>query len=419
MTIYQGGVNMVERKEYLEKLKLWREEKIIKVVTGIRRCGKSTLLEQYRNYLLETGVDSEQIIAVNFEDLAFENLLDYKSLYQYISERVVPDKFTYIFLDEIQKVNGFEKAVDSLYIKDNIDIYITGSNAYLLSGELATLLSGRYVEIKMLPLSFSEYVQLQPMGKSRDELFSEYMSVGGFPYIAAMDRTKEKTDMYLEGIYNTIIVKDIEERYNRREQNVSHRKVNDISLLKNISKFLAGSVGSLISVKSVSDYIVSSGRKVSPNTISDYIGALTEAFIFYPAERFDIQGKQLLKQNQKFYIADTGLRRYMLPRRNYDLGFTLENIVYLELCRRGYEVYVGKSGTTEVDFVARKNNAVEYFQVTASLTDESTFQREITPLQNIRDNYPKTILTLDRFTLGDYEGIKAENAVDWLLNDTN
>lgn len=410
---------MVERKEYLEKLKLWREEKIIKVVTGIRRCGKSTLLDQYRNYLLETGVDSEQIIAVNFEDLAFENLLDYKSLYQYISERIVPDKFTYIFLDEIQKVNGFEKAVDSLYIKDNVDIYITGSNAYLLSGELATLLSGRYVEIKMLPLSFSEYVQLQPIEKSRDELFSEYMSVGGFPYIAAMDRTKEKTDMYLEGIYNTIIIKDIEERYNRREQNVSPRKVNDISLLKNISKFLAGSVGSLISVKSVSDYIVSSGRKVSPNTISDYIDALTEAFIFYPAERFDIQGKQLLKQNQKFYIADTGLRRYMLPRRNYDLGFTLENIVYLELCRRGYEVYVGKNGTTEVDFVARKNNAAEYFQVTASLTDESTFQREITPLQNIRDNYPKTILTLDRFTLGDYEGIKAENAVDWLLNIPN
>lgn len=225
--------------------------------------------------------------------------------------------------------------------------------------------------------------------------------------------------MYLEGIYNTIIIKDIEERYNRREQNVSLRKVNDISLLKNISKFLAGSVGSLISVKSVSDYIVSSGRKVSPNTISDYIDALTEAFIFYPAERFDIQGKQLLKQNQKFYIADTGLRRYMLPRKNYDLGFTLENIVYLELCRRGYEVYVGKNGTTEVDFVARKNNAVEYFQVTASLTDESTFQREITPLQNIRDNYPKTILTLDRFTLGDYEGIKAENAVDWLLNIPN
>ena len=221
--------------------------------------------------------------------------------------------------------------------------------------------------------------------------------------------------MYLEGIYNTIIVKDIEERQTRREQDATRRKVNDISLLKNIGKFLAGSVGSLISVRSVSDYIVSSGRKVSPNTVSDYIDGLTQAFIFYPVERFDIQGKQFLQQNQKLYIADTGLRRYMLPHRNYDLGFTLENIIYLELCRRGYEVYVGKNGTAEVDFVVKKNDVMEYYQVTASLTDETTFKREITPLQNIRDNYPKTILTLDRFTLGDYEGIKVENAVDWLL----
>ena len=208
---------MVTRHEYLEKLKLWREEKIIKVVTGIRRCGKSTLLEQYRAYLTETGVKPVQIIAVNFEDLAYEDLLDYKKLYEYLSERIAPHGYTYIFLDEIQKVNGFEKVVDSLYIKDNVDIYITGSNAYLLSGELATLLSGRYVEIKMLPLSFSEYAQLQTSGKSNDELFYEFMSEGGFPYIAAMDRTKEKTDMYLEGIYNTIIVKDIEERQTRRE----------------------------------------------------------------------------------------------------------------------------------------------------------------------------------------------------------
>lgn len=411
----ERGVCMVTRHEYLEKLKLWREEKVIKVVTGIRRCGKSTLLEQYREYLIETGIMPEQIVAVNFEDLAYEELLDYKKLYEYLSEHIVSNGYTYIFLDEIQKVNGFEKVVDSFYIKDNVDIYITGSNAYLLSGELATLLSGRYVEIKMLPLSFSEYAQLQTSGKSNDELFNEFMSEGGFPYIAAMDRTKEKTDMYLEGIYNTIIVKDIEERQTRREPDTTKRKISDISLLKNIAKFLAGSVGSLVSVRSVSDYIVSSGRKVSPNTVSDYIDALTEAFIFYPVERFDIQGKQLLQQNQKLYIADTGLRRYMLPRRNYDLGFTLENIIYLELCRRGYEVYVGKNGSTEVDFVVKKNDVMEYYQVTASLTDETTFKREITPLQNIRDNYPKTILTLDRFTLGDYEGIKVENAVDWLL----
>lgn len=407
---------MVERKEYLEKLKMWRNEKIIKVVTGIRRCGKSTLLEQYRNYLAKTGVPSERIISVNFEDLSYENLLDYKKLYEYLSERIVSDKFTYIFLDEIQKVSGFEKVVDSLYIKDNVDIYLTGSNAYMLSGELATLLSGRYVEIKMLPLSFGEYKQLQAADRNADELFAEYMSIGGFPYIAAMNRTKEKTDMYLEGIYSTIIIKDIEERQNRREPDLTKRKINDISLLKNIGKFLAGSVGSLISVKSVSDYITSTGRKVSPNTISDYIGALTEAFIFYPVERFDIQGKRLLQQNRKYYIADTGLRRYMLPRRNYDLGFTLENVVYLEQCRRGFEVYVGKNGTTEVDFVVRKNDITEYYQVTASLTDETTFEREIAPLRNIRDNYPKTILTLDRFTLGNYDGIKVENAVDWLLD---
>lgn len=407
---------MVERKEYLEKLKLWRNEKIIKVVTGIRRCGKSTLLEQYRKHLADTGVSPEQMVAVNFEDLSYEDLLDYRKLYEYLSERITPGRCTYIFLDEIQKVNGFEKVVDSLYIKDNVDIYITGSNAYLLSGELATLLSGRYVEIKMLPLSFSEYAQLQTSSKSNDELFSEYLSEGGFPYIATMDRTKEKTDMYLEGIYNTIIIKDIEERQNRREPDSSKRKVNDISLLKNIGKFLASSVGNLISVRSVSDYIVSSGRKVSPNTVSDYIDALTEAFIFYPVERFDIQGKQLLQQNQKLYIADTGLRRYMLPKRNYDLGFTLENIVYLELCRRGYEVYVGKNGAAEVDFVVKKNEVMEYYQVTASLTDEATFKREIAPLRNIRDNYPKTILTLDRFTTGNYEGIIVKNAVDWLLN---
>lgn len=406
---------MVIRNEYLNKLIRWRDEKIIKVVTGIRRCGKSTLLEQFRDYLSENGVSSEQIIAINFEDLSFEELHDYKKLYQYLSERIVPEKKTYIFLDEIQKVDCFEKVVDSLYIKDNADIYITGSNAYLLSGELATLLSGRYVEIKMLPLSFREYAALQKSGKNADELFSEFMTEGGFPYIASMDRTKEKTDMYLEGIYNTIIIKDIEERQNRREPDKTKRKVTDIALLKNIAKFLSGSVGSLISVKRVSDYIVSTGRKVSPNTVADYMDVLTEAFIFYPVERFDIQGKQLLQQNQKLYISDTGLRRFMIPKKNYDLGFTLENVIYLELCRRGYEVYVGKNGVTEVDFVAKKNDTIEYFQITASMTDENTFNREITPLRNIRDNYPKTILTLDRFTLGNYDGIIVENAVDWLM----
>lgn len=404
---------MVNREEYLEKLKQWRNEKIIKVVTGIRRCGKSTLLEQYRKYLLETNVNENQIIAINFEDMAYDDLLDYKKLYAYLCERLSSDKMTYIFLDEIQKVECFEKVVDSLYIKDNTDIYITGSNAFMLSGELATLLSGRYIEIKMLPLSFKEYAKLQKTTRSNDELFTEYMADGGFPYIATMDRNKEKIDTYLEGIYNTIIIKDIEERQVRK--GTEKRKVTDLSLLKNISRFLSGSVGNLISIKSVSDYIVSTGRKVSPNTVADYIDVLTEAFIFYPVERFDIQGKQLLQQNQKYYIADTGLRRYMLPKKSYDIGFTLENIIYLELCRRGYKVYVGKNGVKEVDFVAKKNDVIEYFQVTASMIDEKTFNREITPLNNIRDHYLKTILTLDRFSPGNYNGIIVENAVDWLM----
>lgn len=406
---------MVERTEYLELIKSWRNEKVIKVITGIRRCGKSTLLEQYRDYLLGVGVSDEQIVFINFEDLDFEELLDYKKLYSYLMGRLAKDRFTYIFLDEIQKVAEFEKVVDSLYIKDNVDIYITGSNSYLLSGELATLLSGRYVEISMLPLSFAEFCKLKKSESGVDELFAEYMRDGGMPYVALMDKTKEKVDMYLEGIYNTVIVKDIEDRQKRREQDANKRKITDISLLKNIAKFLAGSVGSPISVKSISDYIVSSGRKVSDNTVSDYIEALEESYIFYPAERYDILGKQTLKMNQKLYIVDLGIRRHLLSRKNYDLGFSLENIVFLELLRRGYKVNVGKVGMTEVDFVAQKDGKVHYFQVTASLADEKTFEREITPLRNISDNYPKTILTLDRFTLGDYEGIEVVNAVDWLV----
>lgn len=405
---------MVIRHEYLDLLKAWREENVIKVVTGIRRCGKSTLLHQYRDYLLSTGVLPEQIVFINFEELDFEELLDYKKLYNYLKEKLVPGKFTYFFLDEIQKVQDFEKAVDSLYIKENADIYITGSNAYLLSGELATLLSGRYVEISMLPLSFAEYKTLKNSSEPDDNLFAEYMRDGGFPYVAQMDKTNEKVDLYLEGIYNTIIVKDIEDRQKRRESDPNKRKITDLSLLKNISKFLASSVGSPVSVKSISDFIVSTGRKVSANTVSDYLEALTESFLFYPVDRYDIPGKQLLKVNQKIYIVDLGIRRHLLPRRNYDLGFSLENVIFLELIRRGYKVNIGKVGVTEVDFVARKDDKISYFQVTASLTDEKTFEREIAPLKSIDDNYPKTILTLDRFTLGNYDGIEVINAVDWL-----
>ena len=407
---------MIERKNYLEKLIAWKDEKVIKVVTGIRRCGKSTLLDLYKEYLKKNGAEDGQIVAVNFEDLENEALQDYKALYAYLSGSLRRGKMTYIFLDEIQKVEGFEKVVDSLYIKENVDVYITGSNSWLLSGELATLLSGRYIEIKMLPFSFAEFYASRGGGDA-DRLFADYMANGSFPYIATMDRTKEKIDMYLEGIYNTVIVKDIEERQNRKENDPNRRKVSDISLLKNISKFLANSIGSPISVKRIADYITSSGRKVSQNTIDGYIEALVQAYVFYQVERYDVEGKQLLKQNGKFYIVDLGLRRYLLPKREYDLGYSLENVVYLELLRRGYEVHVGKMGQTEVDFVAKKDDVISYYQVTASLMEQTTFEREIKPLKKINDNYPKRILTLERFTLGNYEGIEVLNAVDWLLGE--
>lgn len=405
---------MVERKGYLDLLKKWKDDEVIKVVTGIRRCGKSTLLKMYMEFLKSQGVSDDRIIFINFEELEYEHISDYKILYNYIKEHLHPTEMTYIFLDEIQLVEDFQKAVDSLQVKENTDIYISGSNAYLLSGELATLLSGRYVEINMLPLSFTEFCELKS-DEDKDSLFAEYMKNGGLPYVSKLDNDDEKINMYLEGIYNTIIVKDIEERQKRKESDPNKRKITDIALLKNISRFLASSVGSPISVKSITDYVTSTGRKVSQNTIDDYVEALVEPYIFYPVERYDVLGKQLLKKNQKMYIVDLGIRRYLLARQRYDLGFSLENMIFLELLRRGYKVNIGKIGTTEVDFVARKDDRIYYFQVTASMVEETTFEREITPLKNINDNYPKTIITLDRFTIGNYDGIEVVNAIDWLL----
>lgn len=404
---------MVKRKEYLNKLIEWKDEQVIKVVTGIRRCGKSTLLLQYQDYLRENGVEDEQIISLNFEELENEKLLDYKWLYSYIKERLCKDKMTYIFLDEIQNVSSFEKAIDSLYVKDNTDVYITGSNSYLLSGELATLLTGRYVEISMLPLSFAEYNELSK--ESKENAFSEYMRYGGMPYVATMSKTDEKVNTYIEGIYNTVVVKDIEDRQKRRETDPDKRKINDIALLKTIAKYLSSVVGSPVSVKSVTDYLTSNGRRVSPNTVDDYMDALAESYTFYPAERFDIVGKEILKSNKKWYIVDLGIRNYILPRKNYDLGFSIENIVYFELLRRGYKVNIGKYANSEVDFVAQKNGVLTYYQVTADMTNESTFEREMTPLKNIKDNYEKIVLTLDKFSVGNYEGIKVINLIDWLI----
>lgn len=404
---------MVERKEYLDQLWAWKDEQQIKVVTGIRRCGKSVLLEQYQQKLLAEGVAPEQIISINFENLDYEPLKDYMELYRYLKERLCTDKMTYIFLDEVQEVPSFEKVVDSLSIKDQVDIYITGSNAYMLSSELATLLSGRYTEIKMLPFSFREYIA--ETGLPKEEAFAEFMKTGGIPYVAAMNRTDEKVDQYLEGIYNTVIVKDIEQRQLRKEKEGNTRKITDIALLKNIARYLASVIGSPVSMKSITNYLTSSGRKISQNTVSDYVDVLKESFIFYSVERFDIVGKQLLKINNKLYMVDMGIRNHILPRKHYDLGFTIENIVFLELMRRGYKINIGKYGTTEVDFVVQKENVLTYYQVTADMTAEETFEREMRPLRSIPDNYEKVVLTLDRFSLGNYDGIKVVNVIDWLL----
>ena len=403
---------MIIRQEYLNHLIKWKDEHLIKVITGIRRCGKSTLLLQYQDYLKAHGVDNNQIISINLENLNYEDLYEYKALYNFILTKLHPSKTSYILIDEIQKVPGFEKAIDSLYIKPNVDIYLTGSNAYMLSGDLATLLTGRYVEISMLPFSFKEYCSLN--NEAHEDAFAEYLKYGAMPFVATMDKSEDKVDAYLEGIYNTVIVRDIEDRQIRLEEKKAPRKITDIRLLKTIARYLASVIGSPISVRGIANYLVSSGQKVSPNTVNNYLEALQEAFIFYSADRFDIAGKQVLQTNPKYYMVGLGIRNHILPRKNYDLGFSIENIVFFELLRRGYRIYVGKLHNTEVDFVVQKQGILTYIQVTASMLDATTFTREIKPLASIKDNYEKIVLTLEKLTPGNYNGIKVINLLDWL-----
>ena len=407
---------MIQRKEFLNELIKWKNEKVIKVITGMRRAGKSTLLMQYQDYLRQSGIEENRIVSINFEELEYEELCDYRKLYDYIKDRLIEGKTTYIFLDEIQKVKDFEKVIDSIYVKSGTDIYITGSNAYFLSGNLATYITGRYVEILVLPFSFKEYKEV--VDKDNEGAFSDYMKYGGLPFLTLMEKDIDKAYTYLEGIYNTVIVKDIEDRINLQITDSDKRKIYDISLLKLIAKYLASVVGSSVSVRGITNYIVSSGRKVSQNTVSDYVEALKEAFIFYEVSRFDIVGKQILSSNKKYYIVDLGLRNYILPRKSYDLGFSVENIVYFELLRRGYNVNIGKQDKEEVDFIAVKNGIITYIQVTADMKAKETFEREIRPLNMIKDNYKKIILTLDKFTLGDYAGIQVKNLIEWLLEDS-
>ena len=397
----------IQRKQYLDFLIRYKEEQIIKVVTGVRRCGKSTLFELYRDYLLTNGVNSSQIIMINFEDVEYEDLLDYRALYNYIKEQLLPDKMNYIFLDEIQHVAEYEKAVDSLFIKKNCDVYITGSNAYFLSGELATQLSGRYIELSMLPLSFKEFCQgLSDSKMSNTEKFNLYLEIGAFPFILSHGYRRKEAREYLQGIYDTVLLNDV----------VKRKKITDVTMLKNVTKFLMHNIGNRFSPTKIANTMKSSGNPIDQKTVNRYIEGLTECLMFYEATRYNIKGKQILTQQNKYYTADIGLRNILVRNSESDIGHILENIVYLELIRRGYEVYVGQlDDNSEIDFVTID---VAYYQVSASTLDEKTLERELAPYKKVKDNYPKYLLTLDEvFREANYEGIQKLNVIDWLLKE--
>lgn len=393
---------MIERKEYLEKLKKWKDKDLIKVITGIRRCGKSTLFEIYIDYLKSIGIEDNHIISVNLENP--DNEFDtYKELYKYVKEQIKDKKQYYVFLDEVQKVSDFQKAVDGLYIMKNVDVYITGSNAYLLSGELATLLTGRYIEIKMYPLSFKEYLNYYK--KDADEkMYLNYINRSSFPYALKLEEESEIDD-YLDALYNTIIVKDIGLR----------KKMADTTMLRTVARFMFNNIGNCLSIKKIADTLTSDGRSISVHTVESYLELLVESYVFNKVSRFDIKGKQYLQSGEKYYATDVTMRYALLGRRNIDVGHILENIVYLELIRRGYKVYIGKAGEKEIDFVAENKEGFTYFQVAYTTREKATLERELTPLQDINDHYPKYILTMDIDPIADYDGIKKVNVLDWLL----
>lgn len=400
---------MIERAEYLEQLKNFKDKDLIKVVTGIRRCGKSTLFELFINYLKETGINDNQIIKINLEDAEY-NFSNYVDLYSYVNKKINSEDKYYVFLDEVQNVPMFQKAVDSLYIKKNVDVYITGSNAYLLSGELATLLSGRYVEIKLLPLSFKEYLSaFNNLEKSRYEYFLDYMRNGGMPgNIPILKDNPNDLDMYLEGIFTTVVYKDI----------ITRNNITDRMLLESVLRFVFDSIGSPISTKKISDTLTSRGMPTSNHTVENYITAFIDSFLIYKAERFDVKGKNLLVRDYKYYVVDQGLRSYLLGKKaSSDMGHILENIVYLELLRRGYKVYVGKVDDLEIDFVAENREGLKYYQVALSLRDEKVLERELKSLQRTGDHYPKYLITLDMDLEADYDGITKINVIDWLLKE--
>lgn len=396
---------MIQRPEYLNELKRFKDKELIKVVTGIRRCGKSTLLEMFKDYLLQTGIEEEQIISINLEDLKYNFINNYMDLYKYINEKLNLNKKNYVFIDEIQIITDFQKVADSLYLNKNIDLYITGSNANLLSSELSTLLSGRYIEIKMLPLSFKEYKDALGI-ENLEEVYKRYISLSSFPY--TINLQEDEISRYLGTLYNDVIIKDV----------MIRKGISDETMLKSVASFALDNIGNLVSINSIANTMISDGRKINVRTVEKYLEGFTESFFLYKASRYDIKGKQYLRTGEKYYVSDLGLRYFMLGRKIGDRGHILENIVYLELLRRGYDVYIGKIDDYEVDFVAVDSNGKRYIQVCETLKDNENkiLKRELNSLQKINDNYEKTILTMDKIPMSNEEGIIVRNVLSWLID---
>lgn len=397
---------MTNRDLYLKKIIKLKDQPLIKVLTGMRRAGKSTLLDLWERKLIDDGIAPEHIIHINFEFMLWDDVKDYRALYQLLQEQMAGKEHVYLLLDEIQLVQNWEKAINSIFAEQKADIYVTGSNAKMLSSEIATLLSGRYVLIEVYPLSFREYLDFRPDEKQHiDEAFQQYLQFGGMPVIPGMPQDMNVIQTVLSGIYNTVLMKDI----------VQRNAVRDPALLEQIVRFLADNIGNPVSTSKISGYLTSQGRKTTPGTVDNYLKMLRDAYIFYRADRYDIKGKLYLKTLEKYYIVDNGLRNALLGFHGGDYGHVLENIVYLELLRHGYEVGVGKLGNLEVDFIASKPTRKVYYQVSASIMDEKTRDRELAPLQQIPDQYEKVVLTMDRTYIKDFNGIRNVNIIDFLL----
>ena len=399
-------MSLIQREQYLEFLRRHKDQDVIKVVSGVRRCGKSTLFELFKQELLASGIKANQIISINFEDLEYEPLQEYHALHEYIVERLIPETLMYVFLDEVQHVPQFEKVVGSLFIKPNVDIYITGSNAYFMSSDIATLLTGRYVQVEMLPLSFKEFHSAYSQQNLSDmDIYNLYIEHSSFPRLVHVE-DDESIDEYLESILNTVILKDI----------VTRLKITDVPLLLDIIKYLLANIGSLINPTKIANTLTSYGRKTDNKTVEKYLQGLKDGLLIYEVDRFDVKGKALLQRNAKYYVVDSAFRKFLLSRTDSDRGHILENIVYLELVRRGYRVYVGHLQNGEIDFVAKKPHRLEYYQVSYTVMEDTTLRRELSPLEQLDDNYPKYLLTMDVLHKTDnHNGIEQKNVLDWLL----